>query len=254
MKYRCPKCHPTQNAKLQQTESGMQCSHCHFVYPQIDETLLLLAEHDRWLSSQGLMMLLRKDLSEESSNFLLHHSKELRFAQKQLYSYLSASKGTLHQWVNKHLENQKGIIVDLGCGIGLHNRSDIIGVDANWTLLSRYPGKKIIADISNPPFFANSIDCILLLNVIDSYESPYMLLQQVDALLRKGGTILLSSPFTWDDEVTAPQEQCTPAQVHHFFASRGYTIEEEEHTWFLQNSPRSCTKFNVLTWKLCSDS
>ena len=70
----------------------------------------------------------------------------------------------------------------------LHNRKDIIGVDANWTLLSRYPGIKIAADISNPPFFANSVDCILLLNVIDSYEAPFVLLQQVDALLKKGGT------------------------------------------------------------------
>ena len=198
-------------------------------------------------------MLLRKDLTEDWTNFLLHHSKELRSAQKQLYSYLSAPKGTLHKWVEGHLTHQTGTILDLGCGIGLHSREDIIGVDANWTLLSKYPGKKVIADIGNPPFFAESIDCILLLNVIDSHASPFMLLQQVDALLKKGGTILLSSPFTWDDEVTPPKEQCTPQQVHHFFTARGYKIEEEEHTWFVQSSPRCRTQYHVFAWKLLSD-
>ena len=197
-------------------------------------------------------MLLRNDLSLEWTNFLLHHSKPLRDAQKQLYSYLSAPKGTLHQWVAKHLKDQSGTVVDLGCGIGLHNRKDVIGVDANWTLLSQYPGKKIIADISNPPFFANSIDCILLLNVIDSYETPFVLLQQVDALLKKGGTVLFSSPFAWNDDITPPREQCSPEQVHHFFTSCGYKIEEEEHTWFVQSSPRSSTKYNVLAWRIQS--
>ena len=252
MNYRCPRCPPTQKAILQKNQFGMQCSICHSIYPQLDETLLILADHERWITSQGLMMLMRKDLTQDWTNFLLHHSKELRLAQKQLYSYLSAPKGTLHQWVEKHLTSQKGTIVDLGCGIGLHNREDVIGVDANWTLLSKYPGKKIISDISNPPFFADSIDCILLLNVIDSHDAPFLLLQQVDALLRKGGTILLSSPFAWNDDITPPKEQCTPQQIVHFFTSRGYNIEEEEHTWFVQSSPRSCTQYNVFAWYISS--
>lgn len=252
MKYRCPKCPPTTNPVLLPTVLGVQCPSCHSTYPKIDDTLLLVANHEQWLTSQGLMMLLRNDLSLECTNFLLHHSKELRFAQKQLYSYLSAPQGTLHQWVNTLLEQKKDTIVDLGCGIGLHNREDIIGVDANWTLLSRYPGKKVIADIGNPPFFANSLDCILLLNVIDSHESPFLILQQVDALLKKGGTILFSSPFTWDDDVTPPNEQMSPEQVHHFFTSRGYDIEEEEHTWFVQSSPRSRIAYHVLAWHIRS--
>jgi len=254
MNYRCPKCPPTENSILHTTDIGVQCSVCHSMYPQIDDTLLLLSNHEQWLSSQALMMLLRKDLSEPYVNFLLQNSLELRSAQKQLYSYLSAPKGTLHQWVDAHLAQQTGIIVDLGCGIGLHNRDYIIGVDANWTLLSRYPGKKIIADIGNPPFFANSIDCILLLNVLDSHESPFFILQQADALLKKGGTILFCSPFAWNDDITPPKEQCSPQQARHFFVSRGYSIEEEEHTWFIQNTPRSCTQYNVLAWAIHSNS
>ena len=252
MNYRCPQCRPTQNAVLQPTDLGAQCPLCHAIYPQIDDTLLLLDNHEQWLSSQGPMMLLRTDLSLDCTNFLLHHSRPLRQAQKQLYSYLSAPKGTLHQWVHKHLDLQTGVIVDLGCGIGLHDREDIIGVDANWTLLSRYPGIKIVADISNPPFFANSIDCILLLNVIDSYESPFLLLQQVEALLKKGGTILFSSPFAWNDDITPPREQCSPEQVHHFFTRCGYKIDQEEHTWFVQNSPRSRIQYNILAWHIHS--
>ena len=253
MNYRCPKCPTTQHAVLQPTTLGAQCQLCHATFPSVDNTLLILANHEQWLSSQGSMMLLRNDLSEECSNFVLNHSKPLRTAQKQLYSYLSAPKGTLHQWGEKHIQHQNGFIVDLGCGIGLHTRTDIIGVDANWTLLSKYPGIKIISDISNPPFFAYSIDCILLLNVIDSYESPFVLLQQIVALLRKGGSILLSSPFTWDDDITPPREQLSPEQVRHFFRSKGYKMEEEEHTWFVRRSPRSCTQYNVIAWHIYSE-
>lgn len=252
MNYRCPKCSPSQNAILKPTKLGAQCPICHSIYPKIDDTLLLVDNHEQWLSSQGPMMLLRTDLSVECTDFLLRHSTSLRHAQKQLYSYLSAPKGTLHQWVHKHLEHQTGVIVDLGCGVGLHNRQDIIGVDANWTLLSRYPGTKVVADISNPPFFAHSLDCILLLNVVDSCETPFLLLQQVDALLKKGGSILFSSPFTWNDDITAPEEQFSPEHVEHFFLSRGYTIKKEEHTWFVQGSPRSCTQYNVFAWYIRS--
>ena len=250
MKYRCPVCPPSESSTLHPCTIGYQCRLCHAVYPVVDDTIILVPNHETWFASQGNMMLLRKDLSSDRYDFFLGLSSPLRAAQKQLYSYLNAPKGSLHTWLENHLHHQSGTIVDMGCGIGLHKRCDVIGVDANWTLLSHYPGKKIIADISNPPFFAESIDCILLLNVLDSHPSPWLLLQQIDALLSSKGRVLFSSPFSWNDDITPPKEQCTPQQVQQFFIQRGYHIDEEEHTWFVQSNPRSRTQYSVMAWDI----
>ena len=247
-----PKCMMNEgtSARLRRGEIGLTCEQCQTFFPIIDETPLLVSDLPSWFQSQATMLLLRTDLPSSVYDVLLQMPSPLREAQKQLYRYLSAPKSRLHQWVEEKLERQRGSIVDLGCGVGLHERRDILGVELNWTLLQRYPGAKLVADILNPPFSPKSMDCILLLNVLDSCRVPFLLLQQVDALLRDGGTLLFSSPFAWNDAVTEPKEQVQPEWVRLFWEQRGYTVEEEECEWFVQGSPRSCTRYQTLAWEI----
>ena len=236
--------------QLARVDIGFRCERCQNFFPIIDETPILVSDLEPWFQSQGSMVLLRTDLPSSLYDVLLQLPGPLRDAQKQLYRYLSAPKSQLHQWVHQKLQKQSGDIVDLGCGIGLHTRQDILGVDLNWTLLQRYPGSKLVADMLSPPFSSKSMDCILLLNVLDSCRSPFLLMQQVDALLKENGTLLFSSPFAWNDTVTEPKEQVSPEWVRLFWEQRGYTIEEQECEWFVQASPRSCTRYQALAWEV----
>ena len=250
--YICPKCIQKSGGSYVLTNAsiGFSCPQCLSVFPVIDETPILVADLEEWFFSQREMVLLRTDLSSEIYEFILQFQSPIREVQKQLYSYLSAPKGTLHNWLTEQLTHQTGRILDLGCGIGLHTRSDIIGVDTNWILLQRYPGKKIIADIMNPPFPAHSFDCILLLNVIDSCTHPFLLLQQADALVKKNGRIIFSSPFSWKDSVTSPTEQLSSDWVYQFWIEKGYNITEEENDWFVQSNPRSQTQYKTICWNI----
>jgi hypothetical protein len=43
--------------------------------------------------------------------------------------------------------------------------------------------------------------------VLDSATRPRMVLGQADALLRRGGRLIISCPYAWNDAITVPAEQ-----------------------------------------------
>jgi SAM-dependent methyltransferase len=65
----------------------------------------------------------------------------------------------------------------------------------------------ICGNALDPPFVAESFAAILCLNLLDSVADPWVLLGQCEALLRPGGSLLLSSPYHWDGTVTPPEGQ-----------------------------------------------
>ena len=244
----CPLCMQHQKkCILYKSDTFWQCRECFSTYPVFDDTSIILLDFAAWFAQQGDQMLLRTDLSSAQYNFLLQQPGALRESQQHLYRYLQAAKSPLHTWVQKELNSIHGSIVDLGCGIGLHNRRDIVGIDLNWTLLQHYPGEKIVADIFALPFCAEQMDCVLLINIFDSISHPFALLQQADALLKQGGTLLFSSPFCWDDHITLITEQQSYAWVRQFFVSANYLVLEDKKDWFVQRTPNSYTTHSCHT-------
>ncbi len=65
----------------------------------------------------------------------------------------------------------------------------------------------VVGDVLDPPFPAYSFDLVVLLNLIDAVASPLTMLQQCHALVRKGGQMLLASPFHWSPVCTEPRER-----------------------------------------------
>ncbi len=51
-----------------------------------------------------------------------------------------------------------------------------------------------------------SFDVVLAANLIDRLGSPALFLQQLPALVRPGGQLILTSPYTWLPEYTAPEQ------------------------------------------------
>jgi SAM-dependent methyltransferase len=154
--------------------------------------------------------------------------------------YLDAHYGPINRRYWREMNDAKGTgtCLDVGCSVGRYTfecgRSGFaVGIDVNFEqlrLAARYQrsgrinytrkrralfseDKKsgfkpndnvlfLLADIHNPPFKMESFDFISALNLIDSVRFPFTALGQMDAMLKPGGTLLLSSPYTWDAEIS----------------------------------------------------
>ncbi|MDX9720486.1 MAG: hypothetical protein RBU37_07055 [Myxococcota bacterium] len=60
----------------------------------------------------------------------------------------------------------------------------------------------VCADIHDPPFRAEAFSRVLAANLLDSVARPHIALGQLLALAAPEGHLILSSPFTWRDEIT----------------------------------------------------
>lgn len=118
----------------------------------------------------------------------------------------------------------------------------------------------ILSDALDPPLPAESARLVGALNLIDSICSPMILLGQMDALLRHDGTLLLTSPFTWNNDICPAarwleEAQTTPGQVlkdllggtrapENGFAYR-ILFKQEEIPWILPLSRNQYTLFQT---------
>ncbi|MEL6346154.1 MAG: methyltransferase domain-containing protein [Myxococcota bacterium] len=74
----------------------------------------------------------------------------------------------------------------------------------------------IAADMTDPPLRARSADAVFAYNLVDNVAKPVLLLQQLHALLKVGGTLALTSPYDWSPRATPRQERLMapdPAQA-----------------------------------------
>jgi len=65
----------------------------------------------------------------------------------------------------------------------------------------------VVGDALDPPLRAEVADIVLAVNLIDTVPAPLTLLGQLDAILAPGGLLILTSPFAWRDDITAPERQ-----------------------------------------------
>ena len=64
----------------------------------------------------------------------------------------------------------------------------------------------IVADALDPPFRAETFDLVAALNLIDNVKLPLVLIGQIDALLKKGGSLIMGSPYEWQVDICEPEE------------------------------------------------
>lgn len=162
---------------------------------------------------------------------------------------LAPPGGSLPARVRELVAALPGPLLDLGCGTGaLCGRADVTGLDARLEPLRAHPGRALVGDAHDPPFRAGAFASVLLLNLLDACREPLLVLQQADALLAPGGALLLTTPWTWSDAVTPPDQRLDGDELAAILQGRpnrtglrlDHALErrEDELTWRLHTGPR----------------
>ena len=113
----------------------------------------------------------------------------------------------------------------------------------------------LCADALDPPLVPGVYDRVVALNVIDSVPHPRQLLAVVDGLCARGGELVLSSPYAWQDGIVPPAEQLGGADPARELTAilregrglaRPYMIEEEaELAWTLRRDARTAVTYSI---------
>lgn len=251
----CPRCRRLVQGGLHRHHleagpAGLACPGCGEQYPMVDGTPVVVRDVDAWLQSEGAALIQRTDLPPAVLGRIARGMGD-PLARDRHRAALRALEpdSPLRAWVRALLPTLPGPVLDLGCGAG-HDLSSvvIVGLDLHWSALQHHRGPRLLADALDPPFDGDRFGAVLALNLLDSCRAPYLLLQQADALLRPGGTLVLTSPFCWRPDVTAPEAWLEPEQVDGFLVERGYRVERDELDWHVALGPRSTATHRCWTW------
>ncbi len=205
--------------------------------------------------------------------------------------------------LQRHVPTPVALAVELGCGVGVDLRTladfahEVVGVDLSIAglraaqrqlagepvpLLARVEGRSFRSDdpihlpevegvylaVGNaldPPFFPEVADVVCAVNLLDTVADPLTLIGQIDAILKPGGLVILTSPLSWNEEITPPEDALgggtvegwaqlgTAAGVVELLSGRlpvlpylRYEILEQcDVPWSLREHARSVTTYDV---------
>lgn len=182
----CPRCRRVDGGRLsiaflETASERLLCRRCDSSYPVVQGTRVVVKDIDGW-------------------------NAETRDDVALVGIFRDREVGPLADRVESIVGALEGDILDLGCGCGaLYRRRDVTAVDWSLAMARGFGSGALVADAADPPFEPARFDAVLLLNVLDTCANPRVVLAQADALLRPGGTLVVSCPYAWADRV--PPEQ-----------------------------------------------
>ena len=119
---------------------------------------------------------------------------------KQLYTSILRAKPYI-----------SGVCADIGSGNSIYKKfilqsaDKYIAVDKSDIHKHMFQTSKesfINADIKDLPFESNSIDTIILTQVLEHIDNPYETLSEISRVLKKDATLILSAPFIYQAHAT----------------------------------------------------
>jgi SAM-dependent methyltransferase len=114
--------------------------------------------------------------------------------------WLLDSRESVERWAAPHVE---GVVLDIGCGDRwleplVAGRGQYVGLDSLATGAALYGARpSLFGDAASLPFPDRSIDCVVLLEVLEHLEHPREALREIARVLKPGGRLLLSMPFLY---------------------------------------------------------
>jgi len=97
---------------------------------------------------------------------------------------------------------QDGTVLDIGCGTRwaekiLANNTRYIGLDLPLTGVSYDSRPTVSAKADQLPFKADSIENVLILDVLEHCPSPDQVIKEISRILKPGGRVIIEVPFIY---------------------------------------------------------
>ncbi len=106
-----------------------------------------------------------------------------------------------------------GVVLDIGCADGyaaglVGDNCKYIGIDYLYTATSMYMTRpEVFADAQELPIKSESIDTVLLLDVLEHLPRPAACLQEIRRVLKENGKLIIQVPFLYPIH-DAPFDYC----------------------------------------------
>ena len=163
---------------------------------------------------------------------------------------IASRKDALRQ-VKKCLPSGKGVIMDIGCSSGYFIRdlvvsfpeAVIIGADVVkeplYRLARNFPGVPLLRfDLLCCPLPDQSVDVLIMLNVLEHIKDDLGALQKAFNLLKPGGSLIIEVPacqalYGPYDEQLHHFRRYPAAGLHRKLISAGFKVQRESHLGFI---------------------
>jgi len=138
------------------------------------------------------------------NNLLTKFKKALKPLEKTVFhpQWLSyRDKEILIDWLKSR--ETTGVVLDIGCADRwpeqyLPKNSKYIGLDYMETATQRYASKvDIYADAENLPFIDQSVESVILFDVLEHINNGEKALREIYRVLKPGGRVLVQIPFMY---------------------------------------------------------
>lgn len=143
----------------------------------------------------------------------------------------------LYKHIKDNISYFNGVLLDVGCGLMPYKNiicsqakvEKYIGMDLPNSDIYNTVQPDLIWDGFHIPLEDNSVDSILLTEVLEHCPEPELVLQEIHRVLKQGGIIVFSVPFIWYlHESPWDFYRYTPYAIQRLFDESGYRFEKLE--------------------------
>lgn len=141
-----------------------------------------------------------------------------------------ARKG-LYKNISQCISQLNGKLLDIGCGSkpyeNLCNVEEYIGLEIDDEGNRNHKYADIFYDGKTIPFGNSEFDSVLATQVFEHVFNPNQFLQEINRVTKKGGLLLMTVPFVWDEhEQPNDYARYTSFGLKHILSENGFEIVE----------------------------
>ncbi len=162
----------------------------------------------------------------------------------------NASRAHALSQIKKYSSNKSSVILDIGCSSGFLIEkvelelpdSFVIGADVVLGPLSKLAAKKpaiplLHFDLTRCPLPDNSIDVVVLLNVLEHIEDDRLAVQHIYRILKPGGVAVIEVPanpklYGVYDELLMHFRRYRLHDLRRLFSNEGFTVLKQSYLGF----------------------